>query len=244
MSTCPKCQAAVYSENQYCSHCGHKLDLSSQACGGRVTQKTLKSAEVRYKLGIIYFKRGKYQKAIETWEKLLDEESDNFAVEQLIDNARKQMLWVHLPFYSVQIKCLPHILELNSQLHLNPTLDFKKTHPSSKFSTKYCILPDCPFRPRCNLRITEYTLIVPEPEDTENRHLVRCLKAKQFILLSYIWKLIIYLKHPQLSKSQNCCMKSTEVDNYLTFAVCYSFKRFLTFVYNSLNFTRNHGIIG
>ena len=92
MSTCPECQAAIYSEDKYCSQCGHKLDLSTHAGDRRLTQKPLKSSEVRYKLGIIYFKRGKYKKAIETWEKLLDEESDNFAIEQLIDNARKQML--------------------------------------------------------------------------------------------------------------------------------------------------------
>jgi predicted amidophosphoribosyltransferase len=91
MPTCPKCQAETLPEDKYCSQCGSKLVRSFQTSGGKATQKAMKTSDIRYKLGMIYFKRKKYQEAINTWQKLLEDESENVAVKQLIDEARKKM---------------------------------------------------------------------------------------------------------------------------------------------------------
>lgn len=91
MPKCPKCQTEALPEDKYCSRCGHKLARSLQTRGGKVTQKAMKADDIRYKLGIIYFKREKYQEAINIWQKLLEEESENVAVKQLIDEARKKL---------------------------------------------------------------------------------------------------------------------------------------------------------
>lgn len=91
MPTCPQCHAETLSESKYCGQCGHKLVRSFQTSGGKVTQKAMKSVDIRYKLGMIYLKRGKYNEAIETWQKLLEEESENVAVKKLIDEARKNL---------------------------------------------------------------------------------------------------------------------------------------------------------
>jgi cytochrome c-type biogenesis protein CcmH/NrfG len=57
----------------------------------KATQKAMKAEDIRYKLGMIYFKRGKYREAIDTWQKLLEEESNNVAVKQFMDEARKKL---------------------------------------------------------------------------------------------------------------------------------------------------------
>lgn len=91
MTACPKCQVESCPEDKYCHQCGCKLDHALHAMGGKVTQKAMNAEDVRYKLGMTYFKRGKYREAIETWQKLLKNESDNVAVKQLIDEARKEL---------------------------------------------------------------------------------------------------------------------------------------------------------
>ena len=91
MTACPKCQAEPSPEDKYCNRCGFKLDHSQQTLGGKLTQKAMNAEDVRYKLGMIYFKRGKYREAIETWQKMLEDESSNAAVKQLIDEARKEL---------------------------------------------------------------------------------------------------------------------------------------------------------
>jgi cytochrome c-type biogenesis protein CcmH/NrfG len=91
MIVCQHCQTESYPEDKYCSQCGQKLVNSFQTAGGKITQKAMSTGEVRFKLGMIYFKRGKYREAIKTWQKLLEEESDNAAVRQLIDEARTKL---------------------------------------------------------------------------------------------------------------------------------------------------------
>ena len=96
MSSCPKCQAESYPEDRYCHQCGSKLRNSFSTSGGKVTQKAMKVGDIRYKLGMIYFKRGKYQEAVKEWQKLLEEESENIAVRQLIDEARRELKIIEL----------------------------------------------------------------------------------------------------------------------------------------------------
>lgn len=91
MSPCPKCHSETYPGDKYCGQCGHKLVSSSHMRGGEMTQKSMKAADVRYKLGMVYFKRGKYEEAIKSWQKLLEDESENEAVKQLIDEARRKL---------------------------------------------------------------------------------------------------------------------------------------------------------
>ena len=91
MTACPKCQAQSAPEDKYCNRCGYKLDQSFRTSGAKVTQRAMNTEDVRYKLGMVYFKRGKYREAIETWQKLLVNESNNTAVKQLIDEARKEL---------------------------------------------------------------------------------------------------------------------------------------------------------
>ena len=91
MSSCPKCQAETYPEDKYCGQCGHKLVSTFPTRRGRITQKAMNTGDIRYRLGMIYFKRGKYQEAIKTWQKILEDESENIAVKQLIDEARREL---------------------------------------------------------------------------------------------------------------------------------------------------------
>ena len=87
MSNCSKCGAKYEPEERYCSQCGHRI--SGSTGGDSVdTQKSLDLSEIQYNLGMVYFKKQEYQRAIETWEKVLERRPDDGELKELIEEAR------------------------------------------------------------------------------------------------------------------------------------------------------------
>ncbi len=62
MPTCPRCGTPCERDDRYCGKCGQRL--LSALTKGKVTLQALSVAEVRYKLGLIYYKRGELSEAI------------------------------------------------------------------------------------------------------------------------------------------------------------------------------------
>ena len=56
-----------------------------------VTRKSLDVVDVRYRLGMVYFKQGQYKRAAELWEKILQDRPGDQALASQIQDARSRM---------------------------------------------------------------------------------------------------------------------------------------------------------
>ena len=90
MPNCAQCGAAYESEDRYCPQCGRRLSLL-EAEGGVNTQKPLDILEVQYKLGMVYFKKGDYQRAAEALGRVLRERPDDADLKRLVRDARSRI---------------------------------------------------------------------------------------------------------------------------------------------------------
>ena len=88
MSTCPRCGTQCGPGDKYCGKCGQRL--FSTIAKARATQEALSVAKVRYKLGLIYYKKGDLSDAIEIWQRALEDDPENLAVKLLIEKAQKE----------------------------------------------------------------------------------------------------------------------------------------------------------
>jgi len=52
------------------------------------TQKSLNLVDVHYNLGLVYFDKGQYQKALEIWERTLARDPDNGILQERIAEAQ------------------------------------------------------------------------------------------------------------------------------------------------------------
>ena len=89
MLNCPGCGAEHESEDRYCPQCGGKLS-SAPAFDPMRTQQSLSISDVHYKLGMVYFKKGDYLRAAQTWEKALEARPDDGDLKALIRDARSR----------------------------------------------------------------------------------------------------------------------------------------------------------
>lgn len=77
MSECPNCQTPYAPGDRFCNQCGQRLLEPEAAPGGGHTQRSLSLADVHYNLGLVYFKKEEYRKALEAWERGLRQDPDN-----------------------------------------------------------------------------------------------------------------------------------------------------------------------
>ncbi|MDA0746425.1 MAG: hypothetical protein O2954_07890 [bacterium] len=87
MPTCAHCGMEYENESRYCSRCGRQVSVRG-AMEDLATEKALDITDVRYKLGMVFFKQRLYKRAIEVWQKILDEHPGDGDLERLIQDAR------------------------------------------------------------------------------------------------------------------------------------------------------------
>ncbi|MCK4416576.1 MAG: tetratricopeptide repeat protein [Candidatus Latescibacteria bacterium] len=88
MPTCPRCGAQCEREDRYCGKCGQRLFATITK--GKATQEAIRVAKVRYKLGLIYYKKGELLDAIEIWQRALEDDPENLAIKLLIERAQEE----------------------------------------------------------------------------------------------------------------------------------------------------------
>ena len=88
MPICPRCGVQCEPDDKYCGKCGQRL--FSTITKGKATQEVLSVAKVRYKLGLIYYKKGDLSDAIEIWQAALEDDPENLAVKLLIEKAQEE----------------------------------------------------------------------------------------------------------------------------------------------------------
>lgn len=70
MTTCPQCQKPVASDDKFCGHCGHALQRPSGPSNRR-TEHAIDVVEVKYRLGMVYYKKNNLPAAIKLWREVL-----------------------------------------------------------------------------------------------------------------------------------------------------------------------------
>lgn len=89
MPTCNQCGADYEAGDRYCTRCGQKLSVYDGP-EEMATQKALDISDVRYRLGMVYYRQGHYQRAVQIWEKILQERPGDGELEGLIRDARER----------------------------------------------------------------------------------------------------------------------------------------------------------
>lgn len=90
MSTCASCDAEFAPDDRYCPQCGKRIERQ-EVDGANMTQGAMNLSDVRFKLGMVYFKKGEYARAAEAWEKVLANNPDNVDLKRLIQDARSRL---------------------------------------------------------------------------------------------------------------------------------------------------------
>lgn len=86
MKTCPKCGSAITEDDNFCGQCGLNLSVTIQTTTVFM-QKDLNANDMRYKLGEVYLKQGKYDLAIKNFKQVLSENPDNPAANEMLQQA-------------------------------------------------------------------------------------------------------------------------------------------------------------
>ena len=86
---CPRCGTEFVDSSRFCNQCGAKL-VNAPEISIKATQRAITSSMINYRLGLVYYKKGKLNEAIAAWEKVLKVEPDNIEVRQDIEKARRE----------------------------------------------------------------------------------------------------------------------------------------------------------
>lgn len=79
---CFKCGTMYHSEDKFCGECGIKLDAKIESPFN--TQTGLNVEDIRSNLGTIYFKMGKYGKALTEFKKVLDHNPNDSKAREML----------------------------------------------------------------------------------------------------------------------------------------------------------------
>ncbi|MFA6108077.1 MAG: tetratricopeptide repeat protein [Candidatus Latescibacterota bacterium] len=91
MPECPHCRSPHKPGDRYCNQCGERLAAPEFMASSARTQKSLNLVDVRYNLGVVYFKKGQYLEALATWEKALEKDPDNPELRERIAEVRRRI---------------------------------------------------------------------------------------------------------------------------------------------------------
>ncbi len=86
MIFCPRCAKSGNSDDRFCGFCGYNLMV--QNASDFVTKQSLKVKDIKFDLGLVYFKEGKYQKAFEIFEKIHQSDLSNIQATEMYERAR------------------------------------------------------------------------------------------------------------------------------------------------------------
>ncbi len=88
-NSCQRCGSEAYPEDKFCGVCGFSLANQVAPNTSEGTQVDLKLSDIRYNLGMIYYKKGELKKAAETFENLLKEDPENPQFQEMLETVQR-----------------------------------------------------------------------------------------------------------------------------------------------------------
>ena len=86
--TCSRCGKFYNSGDRFCGFCGYNLNVSDT---NFVTLHDLNAQDVQFDLGLLYFKEGKYQDALEIFERMKKKKPDDLQVMNMYERTREAL---------------------------------------------------------------------------------------------------------------------------------------------------------
>ncbi len=87
MKRCLRCGFSNNEEDKFCACCGINLEKQQKETIG--TQQTLKASDIRFNLGIVYFKENKFVLAMQTFAGILEKDPGNSQAQHYYDLSSK-----------------------------------------------------------------------------------------------------------------------------------------------------------
>lgn len=89
MNVCTNCNTIYYEGDKYCGKCGVKL--ASPDIASYMTSAGLNVAEVRSNLGIVYFKMGRFEEALNEFKKVLSRNPNDGRSKEMIRKIEEKL---------------------------------------------------------------------------------------------------------------------------------------------------------
>ena len=89
MPICPKCSAEATAEDNFCGQCGHELQLATRTAP-TMTEHALDVTEVKYRLGLVYYKKDNIQGAVKLWNEVLSIDPNHRGAKEMMAQAKSQ----------------------------------------------------------------------------------------------------------------------------------------------------------
>jgi lipopolysaccharide biosynthesis regulator YciM len=89
INQCPKCNFEVEPTDKFCGGCG--LRIKSISNFEAKTQVEMKLADIRMNLAMVYYQKGIYKKAIETFQAILEENPDHQQALEMLNTAKQKI---------------------------------------------------------------------------------------------------------------------------------------------------------
>lgn len=94
---CEKCGTLAMPEDKFCGSCGAQItspDTKMSTMKGdaaAATQASLNTAYLHYRLGLVYYKQGKLQQAVESWEHTLEVDPNHQEAQEMLQRATLEL---------------------------------------------------------------------------------------------------------------------------------------------------------
>ena len=89
MDHCPRCGTSFKPYDLFCGYCG--FSIQNQRKDYLETAEALKLSDIQFQLGIVHFKKREYFKAIEKFEKTLENDAENKQAQKLLIHAKNAL---------------------------------------------------------------------------------------------------------------------------------------------------------
>ena len=84
---CARCGSPVGPNDRFCGFCGYNLTVKNES--NFVTMHAMNVRDIQFDLGLLYFKEGKFQEALEIFETIKKKKPDNLQVINMYERAHK-----------------------------------------------------------------------------------------------------------------------------------------------------------
>lgn len=83
MPICPQCHTDISRSDKFCGKCGASLEAERETATS-LTQHSLKVSEVKFRLGLVYYKKNNIPSAVGMWRDVLVLDPDHKGAKEML----------------------------------------------------------------------------------------------------------------------------------------------------------------
>ncbi len=84
---CPRCGRKCSPHDKFCGFCG--FNLAAATTTEMPTKTSIRLADVQFNLGMVFFREGKYQEALQIFENVVKQEDANLRAAEMLARTRE-----------------------------------------------------------------------------------------------------------------------------------------------------------